>query len=85
MRIRTTPRFDREYARLPEGIQARADKQFGLLLSNSRHPSLRMEKVEGYPDICKARITRDYRLTFFIQGDTCILRRLGKHDILRTP
>lgn len=85
MRIQTTARFDREYARLPGHIRARADKQLSLLLSDPRHRSLRIEKTQGYTDIWKGRITRGYRFTFTVAGDTYILRRIGPHDILKRP
>lgn len=85
MRIQTTPRFDREYARLPRQIQKRADKQLGLLISNPRHPSLQTEKAEGYSDIWKGRVTQGYRFTFIIIGDAYVLRRIGTHDIERNP
>jgi mRNA-degrading endonuclease RelE of RelBE toxin-antitoxin system len=85
MKIQTTSRFDRDYARLPQQIQARTNKQLALLLSNSRHRSLRIEKAEGYSNIWKGRITREYRFTFTIKGDTYILRRVGTHDVYKNP
>jgi len=39
----------------------------------------------GHRDLWDGRITKDYRFTFQIIGDTYILRRIGKHDILKTP
>ncbi|MCZ6635464.1 MAG: hypothetical protein O7G87_18850 [bacterium] len=85
MKLQTTSRFDRDYARLPRTIRARADKQLALFLSNPRHQSLRIEKMEGYKDIWKGRITRDYRFTFSRIEDICILRRIGTHEIYRNP
>ncbi|GFP25096.1 hypothetical protein HKBW3S25_00546 [Candidatus Hakubella thermalkaliphila] len=86
MKIQTTQPFDQDYETLPEEIKERADKQFTLLLENPRHPSLRLKKIKGIKDIWEGRITRDYRFTFQIDGDTYILRRIGKHDqTLRNP
>ena len=85
MRVQTTSRFDRDYARLPLQVQERTNKQLALLLSDPRHPSLRIEKAEGYSEIWKGRISRDYRFTFTIDGDTYILRRVGSHEIYRNP
>jgi mRNA-degrading endonuclease RelE of RelBE toxin-antitoxin system len=85
MKIQTTRPFDRDYARLPEDIKDRADKQLTLLLTNPRHPSLRLKRVRGTDDIWEARITRGYRMTLTIAGDTFILRRIGAHDVLRHP
>ena len=36
-------------------------------------------------DIWEARISGGYRFTFAIEGDTYILRHIGKHDILDRP
>lgn len=85
MTIQTTAPFDRDFTRLPATIQQRAEKQFGLLLQNPRHPSLRVKKMEDPRDIWEGRITQHYRFTFHIAGDTYLLRRIGTHDILRQP
>jgi mRNA-degrading endonuclease RelE of RelBE toxin-antitoxin system len=85
MRLETTRTFDRDYAHLPHQIRKRADKQLKLLLSNPRHPSLQIEKMERHRDIWKGRITQNYRFTFYIVGDTYFLRRIGSHDILKRP
>ena len=85
MKIETTPRFDREYARLPQHLRARVDKQLALLLSDPRHHSLGIKKTKGWPDIWEGRVTKGYRFTFVIWGDIYILRRVGTHDILKRP
>ncbi len=83
MKVQTTRAFDRDYAGLPETVKARVDKQLPVLLADPRHPSLHLKKIRGAEDIWEARITRGYRLTLNIAGDTIILRRVGTHDILR--
>ena len=83
MKIQTTRPFDRDYARLPEEIKDRVDKQLALLLSNPRHPSLRLKKIRGTENIWELRITMGYRLTLQMAGDTFILRRIGPHNVLR--
>jgi len=85
LRLQTTRPFDDDYKALPESIKNLADKQFTLLLENPRHPSLRLKKIKGHPDIWEGRITKSYRFTFQISGETYILRRMGTHDILKTP
>lgn len=85
MRIVETPRFTKELADLPEPIKARAKKQLALFVQNHRHPSLQIEKMEGFSDIWKGRITQKYRFTFQIEGDAYVLRRIGPHDIERSP
>ena len=85
MKLARTARFAHDFRSLPPDIQRRAAKQFQLLLDNPRHPSLRIKKMEGSQDIWEGRITKAYRFTFQVQGDTYLLRRIGTHDILVAP
>ena len=84
MRIVESERYIREFAALPPRIKARARKQLALFLQNRNHPSLQTEKMGGQ-DIWKGRITQKYRFTFQIVGDAYVLRRIGPHDIERSP
>jgi hypothetical protein len=45
MRHRATPRFWEHYRRLPTDVRDLADKNFQLLQSNPRHPSLQFKKI----------------------------------------
>jgi mRNA-degrading endonuclease RelE of RelBE toxin-antitoxin system len=85
MKIQTTTPFDRDYDDLPESIKEQTDKQLSLFVDNPHHPSLRVKKIKGYPKIWEGRITKNYRFTFQIEGEIYILRRIGTHDILKTP
>ena len=85
MRIETSPRFDREYARLPQHLKARVDKQPTHLLADPGHPSLRLKKTKGQVGVWEARVTQGYRFTFTVAGDIYTLRRVGTHDILKRP
>ena len=85
MRIQTTRPFDRDYDDLPEPIKEQIDKQLTLFLDNPHHPSIRVKKIKGYPKIWEGRITKNYRFTFQIEGEIYILRRIGTHNILKTP
>ena len=83
MKVQTTRPFDQDYVGLPEELKERVDKQLALLLTNPRHPSLRLKRIRGTADIWELRVTRAYRLTLQVAGDTYILRRVGPHDVLR--
>ena len=85
MKLLFTKSFRKDYAVLSSDIQTLAEKKLKLLLQDSRHPSLRVKKMEDPRDIWEGSITQNYRFTFQIIGDAYILRRLGTHDILRTP
>ncbi|MBM3471262.1 MAG: hypothetical protein FJX73_10805 [Armatimonadetes bacterium] len=78
-------RFFDDYADLPPEIQRRVDRALRRLAENPGHPSLRLRKMEGLPDIWEVRVTSAYRLTCRIEGDACILRRVGTHEIFRKP
>ncbi len=85
MKIRFTSTFHADYLELPSKIREALEKKFRLLVENIRHPSLRAKKMEGYSGIWGARISKQYRFTFKIEGEMYLLRRVGPHDILRHP
>ena len=85
MRLFFTKTFVRDYRKLPQEIQELADKQLRLLLSNSRHPSLRVKKMNEPRDIWEGRVTEAYRFTFNLDKETYILRKVGTHDTLKNP
>jgi mRNA-degrading endonuclease RelE of RelBE toxin-antitoxin system len=90
MKLVPTDRFKRDYDDLPERIKRSTDNALRFLATNLRHRSLRAKKMEGQQDpegrdIWEARVTKSYRLTFAISGDTYILRRVDPHDIERRP
>ena len=85
MKFLFTYSFIRDYRALPDQIQSTVDKKLKLFLNNQRHPSLNIKKMQDPRDIWEGRITKGYRFTFRMEGEVCLLRRLGTHDILRTP
>ncbi len=86
MKITRSDLFKRDYKKLPEKVKVQTDKVLRLLATDLSHPSLRTKKIKSRENIWEARITKNYRLSFQIIGDACILRRIGKHDeILRRP
>ena len=85
MKLLTTSSFDADYAALPTNMQDLVQKKLELFVANPRHLSLRVKKMEGPRNIWEGRITRNYRFTFQIESDVCILRRIGTHNILKTP
>jgi mRNA interferase RelE/StbE len=85
MKLLFTKPFIRDYRRLPQRLQKLTDKQLELLLDNPHHPSLKTKKMQDPREIWEGRLTQSYRFTFQIQGDTYVLRRIGTHDLLRSP
>ena len=79
MRIQTTRRFDESYQNAPFEIRQAFDRLSRFLLEDIRYPSLRAKKYDEVRNIWQARITRDWRLYFRIEGGTYILLDLIHH------
>jgi mRNA interferase RelE/StbE len=80
MKLSFTKTFIRDYHKLPRELQEIVDKQLDLLLSNQRHPSLNIKKMNDPRNIWEGRATASYRFTFQIEGNIYVLRRVGTHD-----
>jgi hypothetical protein len=86
MRHIKTNRFIKSFESLPEPIKEQAREAFGLFCQNMSHPSLNIERVEGYPGVWSGRITYKYRWTFHFEADPhtgdriCIHRVIGAYD-----
>ncbi len=82
-RLAMTGRFERDYKRLDHGLQGKVDTVLLNLTKNPRSPMLRFEKLGGYrrPSIHTVHVTpnHSHKLSFEIDGDTAILRRIGTH------
>ena len=86
MRIVRTDSFKGNYGKLPEKAKRQVDKTLQFLVANLSHPSLRAKKIRSRENIWEARVSRGYRLSFEIKGDTYIFRRIGRHEeLLRKP
>ena len=86
MKIIQTDSFKKDYQRLPEKVKKQTDKALKLLAANLFHPSLRAKKIKSREGIWEGTITKGYRFSFEIRGNTYILRRIGKHEeLLRRP
>ena len=59
MRHLASPRFWALYDALPADVQALADKNFALLKSDLRHPSLHFKRID---DLWSARVGDHYRV-----------------------
>jgi mRNA interferase RelE/StbE len=79
MRLHYTERFRRSYQNAPRTIQQAFNRRVALLAANLRHPSLRAKKYDEAKDIWQARVTRDWRFYFRIEGDTYILLDIMAH------
>ncbi|MBZ0264937.1 type II toxin-antitoxin system mRNA interferase toxin, RelE/StbE family [bacterium] len=83
MKIRYTESFKSDYSGLDDKEIRQTKAKFALLIENLFHPSLRVKKMKGKPGqsgIYRMRVTSSLRITFTIDDDIIILRRVGKHD-----
>lgn len=83
MKFRALKTFQKDFRKLPQVMQRRAEDALRLLAQDPRHPSLHTKKMEGTEGIWEARVSRSYRFTFHREGDIIVLRRIGTHDILQ--
>ena len=83
---RTNTDFWSDYRMLPEGIRARADKQFSLLKADPRHPSLNFKKLgdRNGQEVWSARVTLKYRALAVKLPDEHGWFWIGEHDVYDT-
>ena len=74
---RATSRFWMLLDQLPNTVQKAAHKQFAILKSDSRHPSLHFKKVGNYWSV---RIGLEYRALAEEDGKDFVWIWIGHHD-----
>jgi hypothetical protein len=74
---RTTERFWRCFAKLPEAVQELANRNFQTLKADPKHPSLHFKKVGTF---WSARIGLDHRAIAVEDGPDFIWVWIGTHD-----
>jgi len=85
LEFRTTRSFDRSFDRLPKTVQEQTLAKLALFRRDTAHPSLRVKRIQGTDDLWEMSITMNYRITFAFEVEVVMLRRIGTHDILRSP
>ena len=79
MTSKTTERFRKTYAQLPEHIRRRAREAYRLFRDNPMHPSLRFKQVHATRPIYSARVGLGYRALAVRDGDVVIWFWIGTH------
>jgi len=79
MKLNFSSRFIKRYGNAPVKIQKAFDKQSLFLLLNIRHPSLHAKKYDESQNLWQARVTRDWRFYFTIEGDEYRLHDIRVH------
>jgi plasmid maintenance system killer protein len=79
MTVRYSQQFLRQYASAPAEVQQAFDKQSGFLLENHNHPSLRAKKYDETIGLWQARVNRNWRFYFTIEGGEYHLHDIRPH------
>ena len=76
--------FEKQYARLPQGIQKKTKERIRLFKKDPRNPLLRIHKLKGKKKPLKSmNITGDYRALFIQKGKHLVIfYRVGTHSQL---
>ncbi len=83
MKIVYTPKFAREYKKLPNNIKDTAEENEQIFRENCHAPSLKTHKLSGrLKNFWSFSIGYKYRIIFeFGQNDIIIFHSIGTHDI----
>lgn len=79
MKSRFSKKFLNELDGFPILIEKKFRKQLKFLLSDIRHPSLRIKKYDEAQDIWQARVDNNVRFYFKIEGDAYVLINIKYH------
>lgn len=79
MMVRYSHRFLRQYAAALAEVRKAFDKQISFLLENLNHPSLRAKKYDEALDLWQARVNRNWRFYFTIDGEEFRLHDIKPH------
>jgi len=80
VKITRTARFKKAWKELNGEEKDLARKALRNLAADLLYPALRVKKMQGVEHIWEARVSRSLRMTFQIEGDTIILRNIGRHN-----
>lgn len=79
MTSRTTARFRRAYAELPEHVRRQAREAYRTFARNPQHPSLRLKPVHPTQPISSARVGLGYRAVARRERGRWIWFWIGSH------
>lgn len=79
MKSRTTSKFRKMFADLPEQVQEQAREAYRQFKEDPNYPSLKFKKVHPQLPIYSARVNRDYGAVGQLDEDTVIWFWIGSH------
>jgi len=75
--FRFKPSFKKDIKRLDKRILEDLEKALTELETGSVPPGRQLKKLTDSKQVYSMRIGKDYRLSFQLEDQTCILRRIG--------
>ena len=79
MNYRLSERFERNFKKFSREVRKAFYKQVKYLLKNLQHSSLHAKKYDETLGLWQARVTRNVRFYFLIDGETYFLVDIEKH------
>ena len=79
MKVFYSSQFNRSFERFSNSIHKKFEKQIDYLLRDIRHPSLRAKRYDESLGIWQARVDKNIRFYFLIEGDSYILLDIKQH------
>jgi len=79
MKIAFSERSLESFRNAPPGVQRAVLKQTHFHAQNLQHPSLHTKKYDERRDVWQARVNRNWRFYFTIQGDTYNVQDITAH------
>ncbi|RJR45243.1 MAG: hypothetical protein C4576_12395 [Desulfobacteraceae bacterium] len=79
MRLLYTDRFKKSIEDAPFLIRDTFSRKASFLLQNLHHPSLHAKKYDESRGLWQARVNKDWRFYFTIEGDTYVLVDIMRH------
>jgi mRNA-degrading endonuclease RelE of RelBE toxin-antitoxin system len=79
VRVQYTASTARTLSRLPDSVRKALYKQVAFLVEDLGPPSLRAKKYDEARDLRQARVNRDWRFYFRMEGDTYVIADVIAH------
>ena len=85
LQITFTDRFQKHYKNLTDIEKKQFKNKLAIFAENPMHPSLRVKRIQGTPDLFEFSVNMDIRVIWFYEGDALVaLVDIGHHDILKS-
>ena len=84
LQITFTDRFQKHCSKLNDIEKKQFKNKLAVFAENPMHPSLRVKRIQGTPDLFEFSVNMDIRVIWFYEGDALVaLVEIGHHDILK--